>query len=156
MLPKDCTMSAKSFFNSYQLSVISYQLKRRLWYANNRQLPQKLVDHLLLTTKSYFLVLLIGMLSIVGCENSTSKGQIRYEWKTVMEGDWSSHLYDVHFVSETQGWAVGNAVDIIPGQDFTEDAESLIIHTNNGDKHGISKTVAFLVNRCVKSISDRH
>ena len=100
-------MSAKSFFNGYQLSVISYWLKGRLWYANNRQLPQKLADPLLLTTKSYFLLLLIGMLSIVGCENSTSKGQIRYEWKTVMEGDWSSHLYDVHFISETQGWAVG-------------------------------------------------
>ena len=77
-------------------------------------------------------LLLISSLFILGCENTASKGQIRYEWKTVMEGDWSSHLYDVHFISEIQGWAVGNAVDIVPGQDFTEDAESLIIHTNNG------------------------
>ncbi len=117
-------MSAKSFFNGYQFSAISPRLKRCLWPAHNTQPP--------LITNCYFIVLLIGILSIVGCENSASKGQIRYEWKTVLEGDWSSHLYDVHFASETQGWAVGNAVDIIPGQDFTEDAESLIIHTNNG------------------------
>ena len=125
-------MLAKSFFSGFQLSVISCQLKRCLGYANNRQLPEKLADYPLLITKNYLLVLFIGILSIVGCENSASKRQIQYEWKTVMEGDWSSHLYDVHFISETQGWAVGNAVDIIPGQDFTEEAESLIIHTNNG------------------------
>lgn len=77
-------------------------------------------------------LLLIGILSIVACESNTSKVQTRYEWKTVMEGDWSSHLHDVHFISQTQGWAVGNAVDIVPGLDFTEDAESLIIHTDNG------------------------
>ena len=77
-------------------------------------------------------MLFISILFIVGCENTTPKGQIRYEWKTVMEGDWSSHLYDVHFISEKQGWAVGNAVDVVPGLDFTEEAESLIIHTDNG------------------------
>ena len=49
-----------------------------------------------------------------------------------MEGDWSSHLYDVHFISEKQGWAVGNAVDVIPGAEFGEGAESLIIHTKDG------------------------
>ena len=77
-------------------------------------------------------MLFISILFIVGCENTTPKGQIQYEWKTVMEGDWSSHLYDVHFISEKQGWAVGNAVDVVPGLDFTEEAESLIIHTDNG------------------------
>ena len=104
-------MSAKSFFRT----IVNWILKRG--------------------SRGYFapVLLFIGILSLVaGCENSTSKEQIQYEWKTVMEGDWSSHLYDVHFVSEMQGWAVGNAVDVIPGQDFTEEAESLIIHTNNG------------------------
>ena len=86
----------------------------------------------LLITNNYFIFLIISILSIVGCENSTSKRPTQYEWKTVMEGDWSSHLYDVHFISEKSGWAVGNAVDVIPGQDFTEDAESLIIHTDDG------------------------
>ena len=74
----------------------------------------------------------MGILFIIGCENTASKKQIRYEWKTVMEGDWSSHLYDVHFISQKQGWAVGNAVDVVPGLDFTENAESLIIYTDNG------------------------
>ena len=101
-------MSAKSCFRGYPLSVFGFQLKR------------------------CFIALCIGILSIVGCENSAPKRQVRYEWKTVMEGDWSSHLYDVHFVSEKRGWAVGNAVDVTPGADFGEGAESLIIHTNNG------------------------
>ena len=111
MLPKDCTMSAKSFFRI----IVNLILKQG--------------------SRGYFApaVLLISLLlSIAGCENSASKKQIQYEWKTVMEGDWSSHLYDVHFISEKDGWAVGNSVDITPGQDFTEDAESLIIHTDNG------------------------
>ena len=77
-------------------------------------------------------VVLITALFIIGCEDITSKEQTRYRWKTVMEGDWSSHLYDVHFISEKQGWAVGNPVDITPGADPGEGAESLIIHTNNG------------------------
>ena len=77
-------------------------------------------------------VVCIATLFAVGCENTTSKKPVRYEWKTVMEGDWSSHLYDVHFVNENLGWAVGNAIDVIPGLDAEENAESLIIQTTNG------------------------
>ena len=80
---------------------------------------------------SVFVVFIIALI-IIGCEDITSKEQTRYRWQTVMEGDWSSHLYDVHFISEKQGWAVGNAVDVIPGADLGEGAESLIIHTSNG------------------------
>ena len=80
---------------------------------------------------SVFVVFIIALI-IIGCENTTSNEQTRYRWETVMEGDWSSHLYDVHFISEKQGWAVGNAVDVIPGADLGEGAESLIIHTSNG------------------------
>ena len=79
-----------------------------------------------------FAVVCVVTLFAVGCEDTTSKKPVRYEWKTVMEGDWSSHLYDVHFVNENLGWAVGNAVDIIPGLDAEENAESLIIQTANG------------------------
>ena len=79
-----------------------------------------------------FAIVCITTVFTVGCEDTTSKKPERYEWKTVMEGDWSSHLYDVHFVSETQGWAVGNAVDVIPGLDFGEGGESLIVHTSDG------------------------
>ncbi len=79
-----------------------------------------------------FVVVYVATLFAVGCEGTTSKKTVRYEWKTVMEGDWSSHLYDVHFVNENLGWAVGNAVDIIPGLDAEENAESLIIQTTNG------------------------
>ena len=108
---KDCTMSAKSFFRT----IVNWILKQG---SRGSFAPA---------------VLLISILcSIVGCEDTASKKQIQYEWKTVMEGDWSSHLYDVHFISEMKGWAVGNAIDVVPGQDFTEDAESLIIHTDNG------------------------
>ena len=84
--------------------------------------------------KSQFLTLLylVSVVFLIGCEDTTSKKQIRHEWKTVMEGDWTSHLYDVHFVSETRGWAVGNSVDIDPSLDFAEEAESLVIHTDNG------------------------
>ena len=84
--------------------------------------------------KSKFLTFLhlVSVVFLIGCEETTSKKQIRHEWKTVMEGDWSSHLYDVHFISEKSGWAVGNAVDVTPGLDFGEEGESLIIHTMDG------------------------
>ena len=97
----------KSCFNGCQLSVFSFQ-------------------------SNYLILVLIGILFMAGCEQTASQRQVRYEWKTVMKGDWSSHLYDVHFVSEKRGWAVGNAVDLTPGADFGEGAESLIIHTNDG------------------------
>ncbi len=110
MPPKDCTMSAKSFFRS----------------STNWTFPH------LLQMVYVCVVVCVTTLFVVGCEDTTSKKPVRYEWKTVMEGDWSSHLYDVHFVSETQGWAVGNAIDLTPGLDFGEGGESLIIHTSDG------------------------
>ena len=118
-------MSAKSF-HSFQLSVISCQLRRLCnstidFLTENRQLIASVAG-----------ILISMSLFSAGCEQTASQRQVRYEWKTVMEGDWSSHLYDVHFISEKQGWAVGNAVDVIPGADFGEGAESLIIHTNDG------------------------
>jgi photosystem II stability/assembly factor-like uncharacterized protein len=110
MPPKDCTMSAKFFFKSITNWAVQH-LSR--------------VDFV-------FVVVFITTLFIVGCEDTTSKKPIRHEWKTVMEGDWNSHLYDVHFISEKHGWAVGNSVDVTPGHDFSEEAESLIIHTDDG------------------------
>ena len=84
--------------------------------------------------KSQFLTFLylVSVVFLIGCEDTTSKKQVRYVWKTVMEGDWSSHLYDVHFISETHGWAVGNSVEVTPGHDIGEGGESLIIHTQDG------------------------
>ena len=110
MPPKDCTMSTKSFFRS----IINWTFPH---------LPH---------VGCVFAVVCVATLFAIGCEDTVSKKPIRYEWKTVMEGDWSSHLYDVCFVNENLGWAVGNAVDIIPGLDAEENAESLIIHTDNG------------------------
>ncbi len=69
---------------------------------------------------------------LAGCADPGSQMPIRYEWRTVRAGDWGSHLYDVHFISEHAGWAVGNAVDVAPGSDFGEGGESLIIHTADG------------------------
>ena len=89
----------------------------------------------MLQRRSQVLAMLIVLIILInGCRDTTSKKHIRYEWKTVMEGDWSSHLYDVHFVNENLGWAVGNAVDLIPALDAEEKAESLIIHTEDGGK----------------------
>ena len=79
-----------------------------------------------------FAVACVAILFTIGCEETTSKKQTRYEWKTVMEGDWSAHLYDVHFISDTHGWAVGNSVAVTPEHDSGEGGESLIIHTNDG------------------------
>ncbi len=111
MLPKAYTMSVKSFF--ILRSMTNWILQRH-------------------SRVSCVPVVVIIALFIIGCEDTTSKEQTRYRWKTVMEGDWSSHLYDVHFVNEHIGWAVGNAVDLIPSLDREEGAESLIIHTKNG------------------------
>ena len=108
---KDCTMSAKSFFRS-TLNPVLRDLAR----------------------VSLMFVVFITTLFTVGCEGPTSKKQVHYAWKTVIEGDWSSHLYDVHFISEKSGWAVGNATEITPGLDFGEEGESLIIHTKDGGK----------------------
>ena len=74
------------------------------------------------------------LLFAAGCDDGASKGSRRYEWKTVMAGDWSSHLYGVHFVSEKRGWAVGNAVEVLPGEELDEGGESLIIYTDDGGK----------------------
>ena len=111
MLPKAYTMLAKSFFILKSMTHWILQRHSRV---------------------SCVSVVLIIALFIIGCEDTTSNEQTRYRWKTVMEGDWSSHLYDVHFVNENIGWAVGNAVDLIPSFDREEGAESLIIHTKNG------------------------
>jgi len=80
------------------------------------------------------LMLIVLIIVLTGCADPTSKKQIRYEWKSVMEGDWSSHLYDVHFISGKQGWAVGNSVEVTPGLDSAEGGESLILHTKDGGK----------------------
>ena len=106
MPPKDCTMSAKSFFKSNP----NYLVRVRL----------------------IAVIVFVTSLFMVGCEGTTAKKQLHYAWKTVMKGDWSSHLYDVHFISETHGWAVGNAVEVTPEHDIREGGESLIIRTTDG------------------------
>ena len=83
---------------------------------------------------------LIAILCILGCADAPEN--VRGEWKTVMAGDWSAHLYDVHFISKTNGWAVGNAEDVATRHGFEdfegintsarEGAESIILHTRDG------------------------
>ena len=107
MLPKDCTMSAKSFSKSNP----NYLARVGLVFA---------------------VVVITSLFILVGRERTTPKKQLHYAWETVVEGDWSSHLYDVYFISETQGWAVGNSVEVTPEHDSGEGGESLIIHTDNG------------------------
>lgn len=87
-----------------------------------------------------FLLHLVVILLILGCSN-TPKNSIGI-WKTVLEGDWSARLYDVHFISETHGWAVGNSVGLTSDHNvnetdrsYTDGAESIILHTEDGGKN---------------------
>ncbi len=77
---------------------------------------------------------LVLLCAIFGCADAPPK---HFEWRTVVKGDWSAHLYDVHFVSENQGWAVGNFEPPRHGDVLseTEGAESLIISTDDGGKN---------------------
>ncbi len=92
-------------------------------------------------TLSFLLLLnLVTILSIIGCSNTPKN--TRGVWKTVLKGDWSAHLYGVHFISETHGWAVGNSVGVFSGhgvdetdRSYTEGAESIILHTADGGKN---------------------
>ena len=86
-----------------------------------------------------FLLHLVAILSVLGCQN-TQKNTIGI-WKTVLEGDWSARLYDVHFISETHGWIVGNSVGLVSDHNvnesdnsYTDGAESIILHTEDGGK----------------------
>ena len=90
-----------------------------------------------------FIFYLFSVFVLLGCSN-TSKN-VRGVWKTVMEGDWSAHLYDVHFISETHGWAVGNSAGFNSGHAFdsidtsdrtySDGAESTILHTSDGGEN---------------------
>ena len=90
-----------------------------------------------------FLLILVTIFSFLGCSNTPKN--MRGVWKTVLEGDWSAHLYGVHFISETHGWAVGNSVDVFSSHSFsdfdetdpsfTEGAESIILHTQDGGEN---------------------
>lgn len=94
------------------------------------------------------ILFLITALSLLGCSNTQINK--RAEWKTVLKGDWSARLNDVHFISETQGWAVGNSVGLVPNHidrsadqnnpAYTEGAESIILHTKDGGKNWIKQS----------------
>ncbi len=90
---------------------------------------------------SLFLINIIGLFLIVGCSNTHKN--VRGEWKTVLKGDWSAHLYDVYFISEKEGWIVGNAVGISThdginnlsndvDDSFSDETQSIILYTQNG------------------------
>lgn len=82
-----------------------------------------------------------------GCSDSRIKNI--GVWRTVLEGDWSARLNDVHFISITHGWVVGNSVGIAPNHSlnstdennpvYTDEAESIILHTKDGGKNWIKQ-----------------
>ena len=85
-------------------------------------------------------LLLIALLVPFGCSDVAKK--TRGEWKTVLKGDWSAHLNDVHFISETHGWAVGNSTGVTASdsvddnkQNYAQGSESIILHTTDGGKN---------------------
>ena len=79
---------------------------------------------------------IVAILFSIGCADTSQN--VRGVWKTVREGDWSARLNDVHFISETHGWAVGNPAKFVIGHGqrtsptYTEGGESIILHTANG------------------------
>ncbi len=84
-------------------------------------------------------LLLVALLVPFGCSDVAKK--TRGEWKTVLKGDWSAHLNDVHFISETHGWAVGNSTGVTASdsidddkQTYAQGSESIILHTTDGGK----------------------
>ncbi|MCG9127119.1 hypothetical protein JT359_05900 [Candidatus Poribacteria bacterium] len=87
------------------------------------------------------LLINICIFLIVGCSNSDKN--VREEWETVLKGNWSAHLYDVFFISDKEGWIVGNSVGNSPHHvskttlkdneiQNNGEAESIILHTLNG------------------------
>ena len=90
--------------------------------------------------RSIFSLLLIPLLITLGCSDTAKK--TRGEWKTILKGDWSVHLNDVHFISETHGWTVGNSTGVAnsdnvedDNQTYTQGTESIILHTTDGGKN---------------------
>lgn len=80
----------------------------------------------------------------MGCTNTPKS--VRGEWKTVLKGDWSAHLYDVYFISENEGWVVGNSVGLTSTHGFeslkkeytgsdSDESESIILHTQDGGEN---------------------
>ena len=70
----------------------------------------------------------------------------------MLKGDWRAHLNDVHFISETHGWTVGNSIGVSTPhivdaphtvddskQVYSEGSESIILHTVNGGKNWIKQ-----------------
>lgn len=95
-----------------------------------------------LTVQVLFCSIILLLLIFISCKNPTEN--TRGEWKTVLKGDWSAHLNDVHFISETHGWTVGNSIGLLPdyiedesNQEYKDGAESIILHTNNGGESWI-------------------
>ncbi len=85
-------------------------------------------------------LLLIPLLLTLGCSDTAK--QTRGEWKTVLKGDWRAHLNDVHFISETHGWTVGNSTGVAASdnvdddkQTYAQGSESIILHTTDGGKN---------------------
>ena len=77
-----------------------------------------------------FRCVLVGILIAVfigcGAERKPRSGH----WKIVRRADWETRFYDVFFIDENTGWAVGNAEGNTP----EETVESVIVHTADGGK----------------------
>ncbi len=107
-------------------------------------IKNKHIKKLFLLQFSLFLYILFVCF---GCSDSRIKNI--GVWKTVLEGDWSARLNDVHFISITHGWTVGSSIGIAPNHSlnssdednpvYTDGAESIILHTKDGGKNWIKQ-----------------
>ncbi len=91
--------------------------------------------------RARYLFCCVVFLTLCGCQNTPT--HTIGTWKTVLSGDWHARLDDVHFTSETHGWAVGSA----DGQRAVPDThasdrlnmdrqtESIILHTADGGEN---------------------
>ena len=73
-----------------------------------------------------FLIILPLVLGMIGCTRNQKQKSGR--WKIIRRADWETRFYDVFFIDEKTGWAVGNN----EGNTIEEEFDSVIAYTVDG------------------------
>jgi len=80
--------------------------------------------------RNLYLFIWVGIITstFIGC--ATNEKPKSGQWKIARQSDWEARFYDVFFIDEKTGWAVGNHEGNTPDEVF----ESVIAHTTDGGK----------------------
>ena len=80
--------------------------------------------------RNLYLFIWVGIITstFIGC--ATDEKPKSRQWKIARQSDWEARFYDVFFIDEKTGWAVGNH----EGNTAYEVFESVIAHTTDGGK----------------------